>query len=330
MVKRQHYVPRFYLKYFGEKDKVNYFDKTQHKTITNIHVDNVAQQKYFYDFSEEFLELQKKSANKSTNKEFFDKQFLEVYFSELEDGFAKAFRSINEKINAEADLLNSDINTLLDTREKIAIAFFIVLQSIRTPHHRELNNNFFNVSSVLDNIMPDQNERLLMSLASGILDRVSGYLLSDRFDWYLAVIGEGEDEDANQEPVKWELRLMDEVIVRDEFLLSDNPVVIINHVKEKPMEHWKEFCLPISPKHLLIIREKGNPHEEPNNSIFVPNRSLTKFYNDFQIRCATRKIIYKNKTNAKKLSAYFKCFPKEKTHISGKLIKYIWDKKEKE
>ncbi|MFJ7819000.1 DUF4238 domain-containing protein [Bacillus toyonensis] len=323
MVKRQHYVPRFYLKYFGEKDKVNYFDKTQHKSITNIHVDNVAQQKYFYAFSEEFLELQKKSANKSTNKKFFDKQFLEVYFSELEDGFAKAFRSINEKINAEADLLNSDINTLLDAREKVAIAFFIALQSIRTPNYRELSNKFFNVSSVLENLMPDPNERLLLSLASGILDRVSGYLLSDRFDWYLAVIG--QDKDVNQEPVKWELRLMDEVIVHDEFLLSDNPVVNIKHFKKKSIEQWKEFCLPISPKHLLIIREKGNPHEYPNNSIFVPNRSLTKFYNDFQIRCATRKVIYKNKTNSKKLSAFFKCFSKEETHISGMLIKHTWD-----
>ncbi|WP_336769815.1 DUF4238 domain-containing protein [Bacillus bombysepticus] len=323
MVKRQHYVPRFYLKYFGEKDKVNYFDKNQQKTITNIHVDNVAQQKYFYDFSEEFLELQKNKTDKSTNKEFFDKQFLEVHFSKLEDGFAKAFRSINEKINANDDLLNSDINTLMDAREKVAIAFFIALQSIRTPHYRELSNNFFNASSILENLMNDPNERLLMSLASGILDRVSGYLLSDKFDWYIAVIGEGTK--ANKESVSWKLRLMDEVIIHDEFLLSDNPVVNINHIKEKSKEHWKEFCLPITAKQLLIIREKGIPWEVPNNSIFIPDRSLVKFYNDLQIRCATRKVIYKNKTNAKKLSAYFKCFSKEETHFSGMFYAHKWD-----
>ncbi|MCE0554153.1 DUF4238 domain-containing protein [Bacillus thuringiensis] len=32
MVKKQHYVPRFYLKYFANEDKVDYYDKVLEKT----------------------------------------------------------------------------------------------------------------------------------------------------------------------------------------------------------------------------------------------------------------------------------------------------------
>ncbi len=40
-----------------------------------MHVDNVAQQKYFYDFSEEFLESQQKVANGSVDSRFLTSNF---------------------------------------------------------------------------------------------------------------------------------------------------------------------------------------------------------------------------------------------------------------
>lgn len=54
--KRQHYVPRFYLKLFANsKGKLNYFDKVLRKPIFNMHYDNVSHQRYFYDLSDEFI-----------------------------------------------------------------------------------------------------------------------------------------------------------------------------------------------------------------------------------------------------------------------------------
>ncbi|MEB9851717.1 DUF4238 domain-containing protein, partial [Bacillus cereus] len=131
MVKKQHYVPRFYLKYFANEDKVDYYDKVLEKNLSNMHVDNVAQQKYFYDFSEEFLESQQKVANGSVDSRFFDKQFLEEHFSVLESQFARCFREINEKLNDQTNLLNCSLREILDEEDRIDLVFFIALQSIR-------------------------------------------------------------------------------------------------------------------------------------------------------------------------------------------------------
>ncbi|MEB8957943.1 DUF4238 domain-containing protein, partial [Bacillus cereus] len=214
MVKKQHYVPRFYLKYFANEDKVDYYDKVLEKNLSNMHVDNVAQQKYFYDFSEEFLESQQKVANGSVDSRFFDKQFLEEHFSVLESQFARCFREINEKLNDQTNLLNCSLREILDEEDRIDLVFFIALQSIRVPAFRELSENF---SDMLAENIPDfaevkmdDNEKLLMHLASGILNRVGYYLLSDRFDWFLGVVEEFEEMESK-------------VVVMDELVISDNP-----------------------------------------------------------------------------------------------------------
>ncbi|MEC2597323.1 DUF4238 domain-containing protein, partial [Bacillus cereus] len=309
-VKKQHYVPRFYLKYFANEDKVDYYDKVLEKNLSNMHVDNVAQQKYFYDFSEEFLESQQKVANGSVDSRFFDKQFLEEHFSVLESQFARCFREINEKLNDQTNLLNCSLREILDEEDRIDLVFFIALQSIRVPAFRELSENF---SDMLAENIPDfaevkmdDNEKLLMHLASGILNRVGYYLLSDRFDWFLGVVEEFEEMESK-------------VVVMDELVISDNPVVNIKHASGKTMQSFNEFCLPISPKHLLILREKNFPYENPDNSIFKLSRNDLRFYNEYQMRFSTRKVIYCNKTNAKKVKSFFKTLPRELSHNSGSI-----------
>ncbi|PEJ62424.1 DUF4238 domain-containing protein [Bacillus toyonensis] len=310
MVKRQHYVPRFYLNYFGNSGKVNYFDKVIDKDLSNMTVENVALQKYFYDFSDEFLEKQKTEGNESVDLRFFDKQFLEEYFAEFEGEFAKCLKKIAEKISNQPDLLNSSVNEMLDEEDRVNLVMFIVLQSIRIPAFRDLSGNFM---KLLAKVKPefskfelDDNEQLLLHLASGILERVGSYLLSDNFEWFLGVVGDSEE-------------MKSSMVVTDELLISDNPVIVIEHVDIKRMKVCKEFCLPLSPKHLLVIRGKNYPFENPENTIFELGMSDMKFYNQYQMRFSTRKVIYQNEDNAKKIHKFYKHNPRSFTHNSGSI-----------
>ncbi|HDR6315543.1 TPA: DUF4238 domain-containing protein [Bacillus thuringiensis] len=329
MVKRQHYVPRFYLKYFAVNDRVNYYDKILSRKFSNTHVDNVAHQRYFYDLSEEFLSKQQENANKSMDSRFFDKQFIEGFFSKLEDGFAKSFRTINEKLYNSPNIFETNLIDILGEEEKIDLVFFIALQSIRTPAFRELSGNFINMLQVnipdFTDILPDDNERLLFHLASGVLDRVGRYLLSDKFEWYLAVIEKTETAKSQN----WRTALMKQVNIYDEFLISDNPVVNIKHIEKNTLNISTEFCLPLSQKHLLVIRERNYPFENPDNSIFIPSNNMIRFYNEYQIRFAARKIIYNNSTNEKKLNKYFKLYPRDHTHNTGTFCVHEWEGKVK-
>lgn len=312
MVKRQHYVPRFYLRLFAANNKVSYYDKVLKRDLSNMHVDNVAQQRYFYDFSDEFLSAQREHAGETMDSHFFDKQFLENYFAQLEDQFASSFRKVNEKINAQTNLMNLTLSEVFEEEEKIDIAFFMVLQVIRTPAYRELSKNFM---GVIGNLLPDfpdnmldDNERLLMHLSSGILTRVGNYFLGSNFDWYLGVIEGFEEEEALDTRKD---------IITNEFLISDNPVVNIKHSSKKTNQVSIEFCLPISPKHLIILREKNFPFEKPDNSIFSISKNLVRFYNEYQLRFSTRKVIYSKRPNAKKLHFFFRKAPLSLTHNSN-------------
>ncbi|MGN5648939.1 DUF4238 domain-containing protein [Bacillus sp. Brlt_9] len=90
------------------------------------------------------------------------------------------------------------------------------------------------------------------------------------------------------------------MVVTDELFISDNPVIVIDHVDIKRMQVYKEFCLPLSPKHLLVIRGGNYPFENPENTIFELGMSEMKFYNQYQMRFSTRIVIYQNEDNAKK------------------------------
>ncbi|EJV52225.1 DUF4238 domain-containing protein [Bacillus toyonensis] len=310
MVKRQHYVPRFYLNYFGNGGKVNYFDKVIHKDLPNMTVENVALQKYFYDFSDEFLEKQKKAGNDSVDSRFFDKQFLEEHFAVLEGKFAECLKKIAEKVNNKPNLLNGSLSEVLDEEDKTDLVIFIVLQCIRIPAFRQLSSNFRKMLAgykpEFSNLEMDDNEQLLMHLATGILERVGSYLLSNNFDWSLGVLEYSEE-------------MKSENAVTDELLISDNPVIVIEHVSLKTGQTCKEFCLPLSSKHLLIIRGKNYPFDNPESSIFKLGISDMKFYNEYQMRFSARKVIYQNEDNVKKIRKFFKRNPRKFTHNSGTL-----------
>lgn len=180
--KRQHYVPRFYLRNFAEGEKINYIDKQLNKPLEKLHIDKVAQQMYYYDFPEEFVESEKKAGNQT-----IERQYLENYLSVLEDAISNSLRNVNDKILSTEDILSAKLNDLINETDKKQLATFIAIQSIRTPSYRILGAKFF---EFMKTIMPsefnslfsndlDENIAFYYHLKSGVLDRLIPHFIEN-------------------------------------------------------------------------------------------------------------------------------------------------------
>lgn len=109
--KRQHYVPRFYLKAFSEDTEEPYylycFDKPQDKVFRSS-TTKIAQSEYFYDLTEE--------------------QYLENKFAEMEGLFSDAHKKLIDSKEAAA----------LSPEERRVMAVFLSHQHIRTRKFRDI------------------------------------------------------------------------------------------------------------------------------------------------------------------------------------------------
>ncbi len=112
-IKIQHYVPQFYLRNFANKDDSTYFtncfDKVTKKSFP-VNIDTIAAEKYFYDDEND------------TNQTF------ERKLGKMEAIFNEAY----------VKLLKQEDIAVLSVDERRAIAYFIMLQEIRTKEFREM------------------------------------------------------------------------------------------------------------------------------------------------------------------------------------------------
>src|SRR5438445_6655488 len=111
-IRIQHYVPRFYLQNFSNKQRdaflVNCFDKTSQK-IFRVNIENVAAERYFYD------------TDKYTN------QLVEKSLGRHESEFNAAYQKMMKVKNYRA----------LKKKERTSLLFFMSSQEIRTREMRE-------------------------------------------------------------------------------------------------------------------------------------------------------------------------------------------------
>ncbi len=114
-VKKQHYVPRFYLNNFtSSDDNIFVYDKVAGK-VFNTGVKNIACERYFYD-----------------SVKFENEQYLEKHYSLLESEFALFYSDFISKIES------SEKENILKSDKKI-FSRFLVLQIDRTKEYREMS-----------------------------------------------------------------------------------------------------------------------------------------------------------------------------------------------
>jgi hypothetical protein len=117
--KKQHTVPRFYLKRFADqKERLFVYDKVTAK-VFRANVSDVAERNRFYDLPAECFGLEPDAP--------YDPQFVEHTLAVRE--------GVLERAMAEF-LVDVEVETPIDLNHRFAISYFMVLQTLRTPFAR--------------------------------------------------------------------------------------------------------------------------------------------------------------------------------------------------
>jgi hypothetical protein len=127
---KQHFVPQYYLKTFGEQDQVYVFDKKSNKYLsdTRITVDKIAFSKNFYEIEPE--DISKFLVSPVDDKNFVD-SLIRIHNERISAPLIKSFIELGDTVYREK---NEDIISMIGTED---IIDFLVVQLFRTPFFRK-------------------------------------------------------------------------------------------------------------------------------------------------------------------------------------------------
>lgn len=284
IVKKQHYVPRFYLNKFtlenspnANKNKVLVYDKVNRKTY-HSNVYDIAYEKYFYDLDED--------------KE--NRQVLEKAFSTLETSFSK---EINNLISICEYNKNNPNALILRTGERKKFAYQMAMQLIRTKKYRIILKNLHSditskriefikrLENITDDIDFTVNEKLIhlrMLIDEDFIFALTNVL----YNSYWVIL-------YNNTNIP--------------FITSDNPICRIPRISSN--EYYQgvttffspdlEINFPITPYICIRIMGEENPNIEKfkkykNKLVITSNENLIDRINIFQYIMANERVFLIN------------------------------------
>lgn len=263
--KKEHYVPRCYLKRWKNcKEQVHVYDKHLKKArINNVY--DVACEHFYYDIDYHELSKDKIAFLKSVgiNPED-DEQFIEHFLAEyIEDSYSQLLAKIVDKDISPWYEKNC---YFVDNQDRVKLALCLVFQYIRTKATRDSIVNSSNCLEKLLNEMHCSKETIEQYTIKQKEERIiQGNMLLDidhivdlmqsfcNLTWILGV---------NRTDVP--------------FYTSDNPIGTCPHIKNPIMSmsgigsKGVEVFLPLSPNHILLMFD-GSYHKEivPYNGRYV-------------------------------------------------------------
>lgn len=261
VVKKQHYVPQFYLRGFSEmnNDKVDIYRKKDKKFI-NTNVRSICYGKYFYDLEDnslikKSLELRSKYYNLNVDvEELLQKnpQYIEtVFLNRLESDTSKI---INEILKSPNGIILQNIEV------QIKLLIFFSNLHERSPFKRDKYKNLnaqgkeaygrFSKpisNQFVQNYLSNPKELQIINMISPY-NNIKNYLeLATKYEWTLGIT------DHN-----------------NLFISSDNPANAF---------FMKEFCFPISTTKAILIRPKS-----PNQRKLYLDKKNQKYTTEFSDR----------------------------------------------
>jgi len=265
-IKIEHYVPRFYLRNFATQKGATYFaycfDKTNQKVFpTNI--DTIAAEKYFYD------------EENDTN------QTVERKLGKMETTFSRAY----------VDLLKQEDITNLSGSERKSLAYFIILQELRTREFREM------IGDMITQLGERLSRERLSENFKNEVERVSkkGYPKEFQLD-FIAENLPGLGDILNN--MKWVLLVNG---TANPYWTSDHPVNRNNPIDLAPYGNLGlrspgiEIYFPLSTRLALMICDPSGPGHLFPNKFNVTNEQNVIFQNHLQVKTSTRHILSPNK-----------------------------------
>lgn len=307
-VKNQHYVPRLYLRGFakqkGKDYKICVYDKENGAIRGNQSIENVAAERYFYNFEyDKILDLEKIKSLKDGDEAYedlkdfdinrIDKQFMEKHFSDVIEPKLKkmldTIKSTHMLINKSNILKANSISN----ENKVEYSALIAIQFMRTKEFKQVIEQLPSIKlhmiKKIEKIHGDNNididpeavrytkehakfEHIRYLMDSDILFEFSNTLF--KHIWYIGI---------NNTNIN--------------LYTSDSPVVVIpnynGHMGGRGLGSiGAEVVFPISPELILVMKERSF-HEKSlkyENGYKILNEIEVLKYNEAQIYGAYRNV----------------------------------------
>ena len=261
-VKKQHFVPRFYLENFTDsKGNIHAFDIITCQSFATA-TDNIAHEKYFYDYNplDEFVGID---------------QTVEKALAKFEAESAKTLRKL---------IIGLKANNIVEfsTVDYMQLADYIITQQKRTPENR-----------IKGNQLAIETERRLRSKGASVEFINEFGFAADEYDPQFqqiygllnsGVLGDIEDM-CNRYWIFWSN------MTKHNFYTSDHPVV--GHLHTDKDWQGYEIYFPITPRYSVSILIKSQfQHKALNHQKIVrlEDSEHVKFYNSLVLTQCNRQI----------------------------------------
>lgn len=136
-VKKEHYVPQFYLKKFSKNSdgRIDVYDKETDKELTNQRTDNFACERYYYDVNNEELKENLDLLFNISKGQYSEEKMKNIKDNEqlIENMFAR----MEAELSSEFQRLEEDFNVINDPVFIIKFYIFIRDLAIRTDAYRK-------------------------------------------------------------------------------------------------------------------------------------------------------------------------------------------------
>lgn len=278
-VKRQHFVPCFYLRNFTSKEggsRIHVYDKPQRKSF-QASISKVASRRYFYDLEE-------------IDMEAGEAQVVEKYLGRYETLAGAAINSLLNSLKNGGKFISASVV------EDLSI--YLPLQILRTEETRI--SAIQTATFIREIAFMAHLEREAPELAKKAQGKLSWTATEDfRKAVHLQAMFDTELRE-------WlALRLFSDfywIVITNEtatpYYTSDHPVVHIGHQQHQ----WRsmqgfgcpgiEIAFPLSSKYLLVLaeREYFSAFKHLDRQVITANRLNVEYYNSLQIERSTMQI----------------------------------------
>lgn len=283
-VKRQHYVPRSYLRRFtADGTQIFTFDKVR-GTSFRTNIENVAVEGAFHDLPPEML------------KSGADTQLAEKALAELESEFVLTMDVMLETVRRTGSIR---------PEQKEAMSFFLSLQFLRTSHFR---NTFKDTRHAVVSALEEKLTRL--NVPKEVIDagmERNGLLLREEEvqPTHVSLMLDPKLVTTIAEALKSHVWLVGVIENGPPLYTSDNPVVHRSHsnytgppIGDGLGSPGIEVAFPLDPKCVLVLYEKsffGDYGDLDSRAVVLVKRNVD-YYNSMQV-VKSRRWVYSSTEN---------------------------------
>lgn len=289
-VKKEHYVPRTYLRYFATNHKIFVFDKEKAEVRTGS-IEDYACERYFYDVDFESIMHDQKEENQlyefpkevEESLQNIDLQHIEHFYGNTVE--TTLFSPVKKKITqfVMCNPLRLDQLPVLTEKEMNDPSLYIAIQILRTKEFREAMSELYTKMPIhIMKKMAKSEEEKRLSDSFELEFKNENYKKLQ----HAAFLVNPDTAADLAEPIRDKIWIIGYCRGGKRFFTSDNPVVKKGHGERSGLaSRGVEIVFPITKYLILIMRDKEffSRDRDLHNHFTEVDNSFVEYVNSLQV-----------------------------------------------